>query len=190
MATGSSDREWHHVVKASNVPEAGIDVSIDADPEECAATAQRLGVSEIRALSLDVSVKPWRKGGLRVDGGVRGHVTQPCVVTLEPVEELVEESFKALFAAESETARVFADAEIVIDAMEDDDPPEALNRGEVDVCQIAIEHLALGINPYPRKDGVSLEDELPSQDGEVPETSKKTGAFDVLGTLKSGAGEG
>ena len=78
----------------------------------------------------------------------------------------------------------------MIDALEDDEPPEVLNRGEVDVCQIAIEHLALGIKPYPRKDGVSLEDELPSRGGEAVETSRKTGAFDVLSTLKSNPGEG
>lgn len=190
MAPSPPDREWHHVVKLSDVPESGIDVTVEADRGECAAIAERLGVPAIGGLSLEASVKPSRRGGLRVEGRVRARVTQACVITLDPVEEPVEESFRVLFAAELAPARAGAETEIVIDAREDDDPPEVLNRGEADVCRIAVEHLALGINPYPRRDGASLSDEMPSQDREAAETSKKTGVFDVLGTLKPDPGEG
>lgn len=187
MALAPSDHEWHEIVKASDVPESGLDVSIEANAAECAATAKRLGVLEIAALSLQASVKPWRKGGLRVDGRVRGRITQACVITLDPVEELVDETFKALFSAESEAARTAVEAEIVVDALEDDDPPETLTRGEIDLCEIAIEHLALGINPYPRKDGAALEDEMPPGAAEVAETVEKPGAFEALSAMKPGA---
>lgn len=190
MAVGQSDREWHEIVKAADVPEAGLEFSLEADAAECSAAADRLGVLEIAGLSLNASVKPWRKGGLRVDGQVRARVTQACVITLDPVEELVEESYRTLFSAESDNVRVNAEAEIVIDALDDDDPPEILQQGEVDLCQIAIEHLALGIDPYPRKDGVSLEDQLPPDHDGTDGSKKKPGAFDALNSLKTVADKG
>jgi hypothetical protein len=42
-------------------------------------------------------------------------------------------------------------------AAEQADPPEVLQHGSIDLGALAVEFLLLGIDPYPRKPGVSFE---------------------------------
>jgi uncharacterized metal-binding protein YceD (DUF177 family) len=93
--------------------------------------------------------------GARAAGRVSATVAQDCVVTLEPMQSEVEETFDLVFAAPavSDLRRVAADDLAAVDAAagETGDAPEALRDGAVDLGVIATEFLILGIDPYPRK---------------------------------------
>jgi len=91
---------------------------------------------------------------------VHGQVGQTCVVTLDPIESAVHEDINLLFLpgapephAEGET---------------DEDAPEPLVDGRIDLGAIAIEFLMLGIDPYPRKPGVAFEPPKSDSDGAHP----------------------
>ncbi|RAH96971.1 metal-binding protein [Acuticoccus sediminis] len=148
-------------------------ITIEATDEERAELAEALEVLSIGSLKAEFTLKPWRGEGVRVVGTVSGDVTQACVVTLDPVPGRVEEDFDVRLhpdVAESE--------EVVVDP-DEPDPPERLEGYEVDVGAIALEHFALGLDPYPRAPGVEFD--APADEEEADEPSP----FAVLASLKN-----
>lgn len=148
-------------------------MKIEATAEERAALAEALELVAIDDLSAEVIVKPWRGEGVRVQGTVRGTVTQSCVVSLEPVPGSVEEAFDMRFHPD-----VAEPSEIDVDP-EAPDPPEPLEGYEVDVGAIALEHFVLGLDPYPRAPGVAFEPVEDDTEAEEPSP------FAVLESLKN-----
>jgi len=71
-------------------------------------------------------------------------------VTLEPIENGLEEQVDLMFSSASTGASQ-------TDTKDDDEPPEPLVDGKLDLGAIATEFLLLGIDPYPRKAGASLD---------------------------------
>jgi uncharacterized metal-binding protein YceD (DUF177 family) len=87
--------------------------------------------------------------GVRVVGKVTATVGQICVVSLDPIENRVEEHIELLFVP----GHPEADA-AVADGGSDD--IERLSGETIDLGGLAVEFLILGIDPYPRKSGVEF----------------------------------
>jgi uncharacterized metal-binding protein YceD (DUF177 family) len=143
---------WTFPVAVDDVPETGLHIEIDA-PEAVRAELRALaGLRELRRLSAVFDLER-RGAGVLVNGQVRARIGQTCVVTLEPVESDLEESVDLVFApqlAESTQAKA-------IDRRTgQEEPPEPLVGGKLDLGAIATEFLLLGIDPYPRKAGAEL----------------------------------
>ena len=149
-------------------------VTIEATEAERAALAEELDLLSLDTLTADVTVRPWKAEGVRVVGTVRGTVSQACVVTLEPVKGTVEETFDVRLHPD-----VTASASVSVDP-DSADPPETLDSDRVDIGAIALEHFALGLDPYPRAPGAAFEVE---DDGSADEPSP----FAVLAALKNGS---
>jgi uncharacterized metal-binding protein YceD (DUF177 family) len=109
--------------------------------------------------------------GLRVTGQVRAIVEQNCVVTLEPLENTVEENFELVFALDESPMHEENAAA---------DEPEPLVGDVVDLGKIATEFLILGIDPYPRRSGAGFEAPPVDESGAHP--------FAALAALKKGQG--
>jgi len=106
------------------------------------------GVRELPRLSAAFHLS--RGGaGVRVTGQVSARVGQTCVVTLEPIENGLEEQVDLMFSLASTGASQ-------TDTKDGDEPPEPLVDGKLDLGAIATEFLLLGIDPYPRKAGVEF----------------------------------
>lgn len=146
-------------VRLAEVPPSGLHVRRqDLDAADRAAFAARIGVEAVSAFDLDLAVTPYRGDGLKVEGRVRAKVVQTCVVTLDPVENVIDEAVEATFRPEQALKpHIVRDAEEgpAIDASVAADDP--LVGGAIDAAAIAAEFLALGVDPYPRKPGVSFE---------------------------------
>lgn len=160
------------------LPAKGTTVVIEANEAERAALAADIDILSIERLEATLLVAPWRKHGVKVTGEVRGTVHQACVVTLEPVEETIVEPIERTFLPESEIGPVGDEIEVDPEA---DDPPEPLEGAGVDLGAIAAEHLALGLDPYPKAPGVAF-DGLIEDDGSDDEPSP----FAALAALKAG----
>ena len=76
------------------------------------------------------------------------------MVTLEPIENEIEEAVDLAFAPAAAASRPRTAARRSQVAAED--APEPLVGGVVDLGVIATEFLILGIDPYPRKAGCGL----------------------------------
>ncbi len=148
---------WHVPVRLEDVPETGLHLDLVADEHVRAGLAALAGVLAMPRLEAAIDLA--RHGsGLRATGHVCATVGQTCVVTLEPVENQVDEPIDVIFAPSS--AGDFEDQNV---AFEDDEPPEALSDGTADLGAIAAEFLLLGIDPYPRKPGAEFEP--PAEEG-------------------------
>jgi hypothetical protein len=156
---------WHIPVRLENVPDTGLHLDFDADEEVRA----RLGaVAGVRSVSrLHASVALTRHGeGLRAAGRVTATIGQTCVVSLEPLENYVDEPFDVLFVPREAVTDVSGGP---IHAVEDvDDTRETLVDGTADVGAVAAEFLLLGIDRYPRRPGAVFAVPVEDRAGDSP----------------------
>lgn len=142
-------------VRRRDVPPGGVRVEKrDLAPDVLAAFARAAGVDALSDFSLVVRVLPHAADGVKVEGRVTARVTQACVVTLEPVEQVIDEEVTVRFRPEgSLPAAVLVQDEDgpAIDASADGDDPMEDDR--IDLAAIAAEFLTLGVDPYPRTPG-------------------------------------
>ena len=92
---------------------------------------------------------------MHVAGQVSARVGQTCVVTLEPIENQVEEAVDLSFVPGAKVPKTPED-------------PEPLVGGRLDLGAIATEFLLLGIDPYPRKADAKFAPPAGSDDGPHP----------------------
>ena len=161
---------WHMPVRLEDIPETGLHFDLVADEHVRAGLAALAGVPEMPRLEAAIDVARYGSG-LRATGRVSATVGQTCVVTLEPMENQVDESIDVIFAP-SPTGDV-ADQSAAFEA---DEPPAVLSDGTADLGAIAAEFLLLGIDPYPRKPGAEFAQ--PAQEGAA------TTPFAALAKLK------
>jgi uncharacterized metal-binding protein YceD (DUF177 family) len=141
---------WRVPVHLESIPDSGTHLELDADDEvrsKLAAAAGLLGVTRLHA-SVDLT----RRGEvLRASGQVRATIGQTCVVSLEPLENTVDEAFDVLFLPPELVVDPSAVTGPVVEAV--DDTRETLVDGIADIGAVAAEFFLLGIDPYPRKPG-------------------------------------
>jgi hypothetical protein len=138
---------WHVTVRREDVPETGQQhFEIEADEEARARLAVLAGAVSVPQLGISADVM--RHGeGLRAAGRVTARVVQTCVVSLEPIENTIDEPFDVLFLPQDVAGAAAAGP----DPQEVDDTREPLVNGAADLGAVATEFFLLGIDPYPRK---------------------------------------
>jgi len=150
--------ELHRPLALDRVGAHVLVVDVDAGPDELAAVAARLRVLALGSLHCAFKLRRIGAGIIEAQGVLRAQVTETCVVTLDPFSHEVRETFTVHF---------------VPAGTENDDPdPEAVDQipypgSAADLGEAAVEQLALALDPYPRKPGASLPEEL-SVDGSSP----------------------
>lgn len=167
-----SDTPFSRPLAAVDVPEAGLELTIVGRPAECEALARADGLRALSRLEADVRVMREGAGGLRVTGELRAAVRQVCVVSLEEFDTQIVEPIDLSFAPEptpdspsrerrSRDRRAPPPVETkepktshIVDL--DEDQPDPLIDGRIDLGAIVAEFLALALDPYPRKPGVSF----------------------------------
>lgn len=173
------DPPWSVPVALADIPEDGQRFELAADEETRARVAK---LAALRALPrLQASFDVMRQGahGLRVKGNVSATVGQTCVVTLDSIENEIEEEVDLAFALASELPPE-AEDDVAASGGVKRQAPEPLIGGIVDLGAIATEFLILGIDPYPRKAGAKFEP--PAAD------DAKANPFAALAALKKGQG--
>ena len=137
---------------------------IEATPAERAHLASLFRVEAVASLVFDYRLDALPSRRYRLTGEVTGELTQLCGVTLEPVAERIREDV----SIEYWPARLLARADEGQPGPEDpleNDPPEPLIDGKIDLGHLAAEVFASAINPYPRKEGVDFAWEDPEAQG-------------------------
>lgn len=169
---------WSVPVAVEDIPETGLHMEIEAPPAARAGLAGLAGLRELPRLS-GVFDLTRRGAGVHVAGRVSASVGQTCVVSLEPIESVVEEVVEVNFAPAAEGLAAVQAHEIGSD---DDELAEPLIGGTIDLGAIATEFLLLGIDPYPRKPGAEFAPPKVEEGGDKP--------FAALATLKKRLGGG
>ena len=158
---------WSVPVTVAQIPDTGLHRDIEADPATLAAMAEIAGLREILFARASLDVTPKGGGRVQVAGRVRARVGQSCVVTLDPIENEIDEPIDLIFAPPEQIPQL---ADLVDDAAESDaeipDPPEPTENGVIDLGRVATDALFLAIDPYPRKPDVVFEPLVATEDPE------------------------
>jgi uncharacterized metal-binding protein YceD (DUF177 family) len=169
---------WSVPVAVEDIPDTGLHLEIEAPPVVRAEVAELAEIRELPRLSAVFDLT--RQGaGVHVAGQVNADVGQICVVTLEPIENAIEEAVDVKFAPTADGAEPAPKAARKR-TQSKDEPPEPLIGGMLDLGALATEFLILGIDPYPRKPGAQFAAPKAEDAGEHP--------FAVLEALKKRPG--
>ena len=148
----NTQNPWSVPVAVDDIPENGLHIEAEAPAEVRAQLVKLANLRDLPHLSAVFDLTR-RGGGVHVAGQVKARVGQTCVVTLEPLENDLDEPINVLFAPRLEVAAKDDGADR---RAGDEEPPEPLIEGKVDLGAIATEFLLLGIDPYPRKAGAEF----------------------------------
>jgi uncharacterized metal-binding protein YceD (DUF177 family) len=143
---------WRVPVLVAQIPDTGVHRDIEASPATRAAMAEVGGLREILSASASLDVTPKSGGRFYVAGHVRARIGQTCVVTLDPIENDIDEPIDLIFAPPDQIPQL---ADLVDETAESDteipDPPEPIENGFIDLGRLATDALFLAVDPYPRK---------------------------------------
>lgn len=170
--------DWSHVIRLSELDRGAVTAELEPDEGARAAIARRLGLESLPAFKGKVSAHKWLDGAA-ITGRFRARVEQVCSVSLDPFEQDVTGEFEVrVVPPGSPHAPADSAPEVALD-LDAPDPPDVLAGEEIDLAAYLVEHLALEIDPFPRKPGATF-DYTPDAPEESP--------FAVLKRLK-GEGE-
>ncbi len=128
---------------------------------------------------------PARDDGWRIEGRLDAELVQACVVTLEPVSQVVDEPVARDYVPEDEYSPP-AELDLDPEAEDDPDPFDAV----IDPGQLALESLALTLDPYPRAPGVPPAEYQAAPPGAAPLAESDLKPFAKLSVLKEKLGQG
>ena len=165
------------IVRIDKLPASGRSVSVDADASTREKIAKDMKLTSVEQFVAELTVVPLR-GGLRAQGWLKARITQPSVVTFEPISQDIDEEVDRVFLPVPHGHQAPAPGSEVFIDLEDDDFPDHIDGPEVDLSALLLETLALAIDPYPRREGEDLNALGPIGDGE------ESGPFAALAKLK------
>jgi hypothetical protein len=151
-AKKDSANPWSVPVAVAQIPDTGLHREFAANSNQRQAIADLGGLRDVLSANASIDLTPMREGRVHVTGRVTARVGQICVVTLDPIENDIDEAIDLIFAPPEQIPAL---ADLVDDAAESDaeipDPPEPIEGGMIDLGRLATDSLFLGIDPHPRK---------------------------------------
>jgi hypothetical protein len=158
---------WSVPIVVEQLPDTGLHRDIEADPAARASMAEVAGLREVLSARASLDVTPQRGGRVHVTGHVRARIGQTCVVTLDPIENEIDEPIDLEFAPPDQIPQL---SDLVDDATESDveipDPPEPIVKGVIDLGRLATDAIFLAVDPYPRRPDVVFEPLIEAADPE------------------------
>ncbi len=150
-ATGNRD-PWRAVVIVAQIPDSGLHRDIAADQAARDAMAEAAGLREISAAHASFDLTLDDSGRVHVTGRVQARIGQTCVVTLEPIENEIDEPVDLMFVPAELLPQFAASADDAADGdAETADPPEPIENGIIDLGRLSTDVVYLAIDLYPRK---------------------------------------
>jgi len=164
---------WPHLVGLGEA-RRGASLHLVADDAARAVIAKALDIEALEALEADVELSEWLDG-VEIAGRWRAAIVQICGVSLDPFETALDGRFTVRAVPPgSPNAPAEPVGEVEFDS-EAEDPPDLLESENLDVGFYVVEHLALEVDPFPRKPGIEFE---------APDEPPPPSPFDVLRALK------
>lgn len=151
---------WRETARFSEIARGPVERRISPDGPQIFALSKQLGLDALESLIAHVTVSPWLDGA-ELRGRFTAEVVQTCGVTLEPLEQTLTRDFDLRVLPAGSPNLPAEDA--VVDP-EADDPPDAIEGDEIDIAHYVVEHLALEIDPFPRKPGAVFEPPTPEEE--------------------------
>ena len=156
---------WSVPVTVVQIPDTGLHRDFEADRAAREAMAEAAGLREILSAGASLDVTPESGGRVHVTGRVRARIGQTCVVTLDPIENEIDEPIDLIFAPPEQIPDL---SDLVDEAAESEteipDPPEPIINGVIDLGRLATDALFLAVDPYPRRPDAVFEPTVEAAD--------------------------
>lgn len=127
----------------------GVKRTLEPDAAARARIVKALDLASLDRFVAEIDLAP-TEAGWRLSGRVSASLAQVCGITLEPLPLEIDAPFSLTLAEAVETET----DEIIITL--DDESPDLIENGQIDLGQYAVEQLALRLDPFPRKPGAEF----------------------------------
>jgi len=127
----------------------GVKRTLEPDAAARARIVKALDLASLDVFTAEMALAP-SSSGWRLSGRVRASLAQTCGITLEPLPLEIDAPF-VLTLAEA----VEEDSDEIVITL-DDESPDLIENGQIDLGQYAVEQLALRLDPFPRKPGAEF----------------------------------
>ena len=128
---------------------SGVKRTLTPDAAARARIARALDLASLDAVEAEVNLIP-TAAGWTLSGRVRAELAQTCGITLEPLPLTIDEAFSVQLAEP-----VDEESDEIIITLEDESP-DVVEDGQIDLGQYVVEQLALHLDPFPRKPGAEF----------------------------------
>ena len=128
----------------------GVKRTLEPDAAARARIVKALDLASLDAFTAEMELAP-SAAGWRLSGRVRASLAQTCGITLEPLPLEIDAPFSLTLAEAVEEE----DADEIVITL-DDESPDLIENGQIDLGQYAVEQLALQLDPFPRKPGAEF----------------------------------
>lgn len=150
---------WRVPVLVAQIPDTGLQRAFEANDATRGAMADVVGLREITSARASFDLKLKSGGRVHVTGEVHARIGQTCVVTLDPIDNEIDEAIDLMFAPPEQIRSLAA---LVDEAAQSEDgevpdPPEPIVNGVIDLGRLATDALFLAIDPYPRRPDAQFE---------------------------------
>ncbi|HKR90165.1 MAG TPA: DUF177 domain-containing protein [Phenylobacterium sp.] len=155
--------DWGRLIRLHELARGVVTLRLEPDAAQRARIAHDLGLESLPALVAEVTIRPWLDGA-EIAGRFKATVEQLCSVTLEAFEQPVAGDIEVRAApagSPNAPGESVHELELELDAP---DPPDVLESDAIDVSAYVVEHLALEIDPFPRKPGAEFDYQPPAQE--------------------------
>lgn len=122
---------------------------ISANADQCRQIAEILKVPEVKSFSADIYTRRHNKSNLiDVWGSVEAVINRQSVISLEYFDKKYQADIQLQFDVTLTENQV---REMEEDGVEN--IPDVVMGGQIDLCHLAMEHIALELEDYPRQEG-------------------------------------
>lgn len=191
--TSSLPSEWTYQINADGVSQDERTFSFSANEDEKKDLARRLSVESVGKAEAKITVcRLDNKRIIRTHGIIDAEIVQNCVISMDPIDQKIKDEFEAFFANPDDVvsltkirherkAHIEGSEQEILDEQDD---PEPIVNGKIDLGELATQFLSLSIDPYAHKEGYVLKDEHPDLVNKpVPDIRKNP--FAALKKLKT-----
>ncbi len=147
--------DWTHDFRLHQLGRGPVTITLAPDADQRAVIARALDLQSLNAFTTKLVASTWMDG-VALQGRISATVEQICGVTLDTFEQTVEADIDLrAVPATSPHASAPEGGEIEHDA-DSPDAPDVMTGDSIDLAAYAVEHLALAIDPFPRRPGATF----------------------------------
>ncbi|MBR1605815.1 MAG: hypothetical protein IJ660_06905 [Alphaproteobacteria bacterium] len=169
-------KDFSYPLSVDDISTAEKEYKLIADTQQQQQIAEIFKVQAVKNFQANIYTRRHNKSPLiDVWGYVEALITRQSVISLENFDRRYKVDFSLQFDINL--------TENQVRAMEEDgvpDIPDVVQGGQIDLCHLAMEQIALELEDYPRQDG----EEFTFKSEFDTETDAKNNPFNVLKKLK------
>ena len=169
-------KDFSYPVKIEDLTQNEQHYFLKAGPKDLEVLKAILKVESVKLFEADITLKKThKKHRIDIKGEVKALLELKSVISLENFDQ----KYVAPFEYYYDTTLTYEDLR-QLDASINDEVPEIIENGQIDLGQIAIEQLALVMDDYPRQSG----EEFEFQSEFDEKTTRENHPFAILEKLK------